>query len=186
MTLSDRFFGDAPNIANMDDPATHLSYSAFLSYFSCLQTLTEHNVIIGAYFVYGWMPTILELRGDIDEVVKIANLVKKSTTITDDQLRTVAFAINGSVVGASKFLHFINPNDHAIWDSRVYRYLHQKEPYQYRLEAPDAYWDYLKALDALAKDNRFPVAKAAVEKAVGYKITDKRAAELVMFFNGKK
>jgi hypothetical protein len=186
MKLADRFFSDAPNISNMADPATHISYKEFLAYFSGLQTLTEHDVVIGAYFTYGWMPTILDLRGDLTEVVKIANCVKQSKKIADEDLRKVACAINGSVVGASKFLHFISPKDHAIWDSRVYRYLHEKEPYQYRLEAPDVYWDYLIYLDSLAQDNRFSQAKQAVEEVVGYTVTDKRAAELVMFFNGKK
>lgn len=186
MTIIDRFFQDAPNLKKMNDPATHLSYKEFLTYFSSQQALTEHNIVIGAYFTYGWMPTILNLRGDLSEVVMIANRVKKSIKITDEELRKVAFAINGSVVGASKLLHFICPNDHAIWDSRVYRYLHQEEPYQYRLEAPDTYWNYLKALDDLASDNRFFDSKQEVEKVVGYQVSDKRAAELVMFFNGRR
>ena len=143
--LADRFFNDVRRIVNMHDPATHLSYKEFLAYFASRQTLTEHDVIIGAYFTYGWMPTILELRGPLTDVVSIANQVKNSQPITDTQLRKVAFAINGSVVGASKFLHFISPSKHAIWDSRVYRYLLQKEPYQYRLEAPNEYWNYLKS-----------------------------------------
>jgi hypothetical protein len=75
------------------------------------------------------MPTILNLRGNLEEVVTIASRVKQSQQIADEELRTVAITINGSVVGASKFLHFISPEDHAIWDSRVYRYLHEKEPY---------------------------------------------------------
>lgn len=186
MTLADRFFQDVPNIKKMADPAIHRSYKAFLAYFSSLQRLTEHDIIIGAYFTYGWMPTILDLRGDLAEVRMIADNVKQSKQITDAELRKVAFAINGSVVGASKLLHFICPQDHAIWDSRVYRYLYQKEPYQYRLEAPDAYWNYLEDLDKLARDMRFPTAKKEVQKVVGYTVTNKRAAELVMFFNGKK
>lgn len=184
--FADRFFQDTSNIRNMATPAIHRSYKEFLAYFSCLQVLTEHNIIIGAYFTYGWMPTILDLRGDLDEIVTIANSVKQSRMITDEQLRKVAVAINGSVVGASKLLHFICPTDHAIWDSRVYRYLHQEEPYTYRLEAPNEYWNYLTALERLAGDERFPAAKQEVEKVVGYSVTDKRAAELVMFFNGKK
>ncbi len=186
MTLADRFFQDARNIKNLADPATHRSYKEFLAYFSSLQELTERDIIIGAYFTYGWMPTILDLRGDLAEVVRITNSVKQSKTITDEQFRKVAFAINGSVVGASKLLHFICPHKHGIWDSRVYRYLHQEEPYQYRLEAPDSYWNYLTDLGRLAGDERFPAVKIEVEKVVGYTVTDKRAAELVMFIHGKK
>jgi hypothetical protein len=186
MTLADRFFRDAQKINNIADPAIHSSYKEFLAYFAGLQELTAHHVVIGAYFTYGWMPTILDLRGDLREVVTIANQVKQSQKITDVELRLVAKAINGSVVGASKFLHFISPADHAIWDSRVYRYLHETEPYQFRLEAPHAYWDYLSVLDRLADDLRFRTTKQAVEDVVGYEVTNKRAAELVMFANGKK
>lgn len=170
----------------MNDPWIHLSYKEFLAYFAGRQTLTEHDVVIGAYFTYGWMPTILELRGPLADVVCIANQVKNSQRITGDQLRKVASAINGSIVGASKLLHFISPNTHAIWDSRVYRYLHQREPFQQRLEARGAYWEYLECLDSLARDQRFSTAKQVVEKVAGYPVTDKRAAELVMFFNGKR
>jgi hypothetical protein len=184
IALCDRFFADVHSISHMNDPATHLSYKAFLAFFSEKHTLTEHDLVIGAYFTYGWMPTILELRGNLREIVDITNMVKQSREITDAQFRTVAFAINGSVVGASKLLHFINPCDHAIWDSRVYRYLHQQEPYQYRLEAPDGYWNYLKELDALAMDGRFAEAKKAVEGVTGYPVSNKRAAELVMYHNG--
>ena len=185
-SLRDRFFDDAPKIGTMNEPATHRSYREFLAFFRRRRRLTEHDVVIGAYFTYGWMPTILDLRGDLAEVVTIANAVKKGHLITEEQVKTVALAINNSVVGASKFLHFIDPERHAIWDSRVYRYLHQKHPYQYRLETPGAYNEYRECLEDIAKDVRFPATKEKVEKVVGYKVTDKRAAELVMFHNGQE
>lgn len=184
--LTDRFFADVDNIKQMNDPSTHLSYREFLAFFQQKAILAEHDVVIGAYFTYGWMPTILKkLSEPLQAVVEIANLVKSSQQITDAQFKQVASAINGSVVGASKFLHFINPETHAIWDSRVFRYLHQKEPYPERLVAPGAYWNYLRCLDAVARDQRFQKAKTLVETVVGYTVTNKRAAELVMYHNGK-
>jgi hypothetical protein len=89
------------------------------------------------------------------------------------------------VVGASKLLHFISPNKYAIWDSRVYRYLHQKTPYPHRLRAPNAYWDYLNFLNVLAEDSRFEAFWWKVVAAVGYAVTDKRACELLMFSKGE-
>ncbi len=163
----------------------HRSYKEFLLYFRQRKTLSEHDVVIGAYFTYGWMPTILGLRGELSAVVAIANEVRAGHPVTERKIKVVALAINGSVVGASKVLHFIDPERHAIWDSRVYRYLHRQPPYQYRLEAPAAYPEYLKCLD-LAKDDRFAATRAQVEQVVGYAVTDKRAAELVMYHNGQK
>ncbi len=129
---------------------------------------------------------MLELKGDVKVVVAIANKARGKQGISRTEFSRLAKAINGSVVGASKLLHFICPEDHAIWDSRVYRYLHQEAPYQYRLEAPDAYWDYLSVLAALVKDERFEGFKKKVNGAVGYPVTDKRACELLMFTKGAK
>lgn len=183
--IRDRFFLDAPNIKDMNEPATHRSYQEFLAFFRSKKRLVEHDVVIGAYFTYGWMPTILNLRGDLSGPVSIANKVKHGDPITKEEIQIVASVINGSVVGASKFLHFINPTKHAIWDSRVFRYLHQKIPYGYRLQKPTAYSEYLELLADLAKDARFEDTRRVVRKVVGYEVTDNRAAELVMYHNGK-
>ncbi len=182
----ERFFIDAKGIQALSDKATHLSYREFLNFFKFKEVLTEHDIIIGAYFTYGWMPTMLDLRGDLNEVAAIANSVKKGVQIDQESFMKVAIAINGSAVGASKLLHFINPETHAIWDSRVYRYLHQKEPHDYRIKSPSVYWSYLETLSLLSKDKRFPDVKKHLEKMIGYQITAKRAAELVMFYNGAK
>ena len=184
--LADRFFADASKIVSLEDAATHRSYRAFLNFFSSKNKLSENDVVVGAYFTYGWMPTMLELRGDLKDVTDIANRVKSKLKINEEDLKCVARAINGSIVGASKFLHFIGPTNHAIWDSRVYRYLHQEQPYPYRLESPGIYEKYLKTLEDLAKDKRFSNMKSELEKMIGYQVSDKRVAELVMFYNGAK
>ncbi len=137
--LSDRFFYDAAKIEKLDDSATHISYREFVTFFDSKENLSKHDIVIGAYFTYGWMPTMLELRGDLDQVTKIANRVKRKQTISEGELNCVAVAINGSIVGASKFLHFVSPTEHAIWDSRVYRYIYRQNPYQNRLKLPGIY-----------------------------------------------
>ena len=187
MEIVERFFNDADKCTQaLSDKATHLSYREFLNFFKFKEVLTEHDIIIGAYFTYGWMPTMLDLRGDLTEVTTIANSVKNGVEIDQESFMKVAIAINGSAVGASKLLHFINPETHAIWDSRVYRYIHQNEPHDYRIKSPPAYWSYLETLDLLSKDKRFPNVKKHLETMIGYEVTAKRAAELVMFYNGAK
>ena len=186
MIDADKFYRDAETVASFGEDWIHLSYKEFLVFFSSKKELTPHDIVIGAYFTYGWMPTMLELKGDINLIAAIANKARGKDGISRADFSHLANAINGSVVGASKLLHFICPEDHAIWDSRVYRYLHQEAPYQYRLEAPDAYWDYLSFLAALTEDERFEAFKMKVNSAVGYPVTDKRACELLMFTKGIK
>jgi hypothetical protein len=182
----DTFYSDAKTATFFGEDWIHLSYKEFLEFFISKKELTPHDLIIGAYFTYGWMPTMLELKGDINAIAAIANKARNREVISRADFSRMADAINGSVVGASKLLHFICPEDHAIWDSRVYRYLHQEAPHQYRLKAPNAYWDYLSFLSELAKDSRFSAFKMKVNAAVGYSVTDKRACELLMFTKGAK
>ena len=186
MIDADKFFRDAETVTSFGEDWIHLSYKEFLVFFSSKKELTPHDIVIGAYFTYGWMPTMLELKGDINMIASIANKARENDGISRADFSCLANAINGSVVGASKLLHFICPENHAIWDSRVYRYLHQEAPYQYRLEAPDAYWDYLSFLTALAEDERFEGFKMKVNSSVGYPVTNNRASELLMFTKGEK
>jgi hypothetical protein len=185
MINADRFYRDAEIASCFGERWTHVSYKEFLEFFASKEEFTAHDLVIGAYFTYGWMPTMLELRGDINEVTAIANKSRRER-ISKSEFSQLAEAINGSVVGASKLLHFINPRDYAIWDSRVYRYLHQEAPHQYRLVAPNAYWEYLAFLNVLAEDSRFTPFRIKVVSAIGYPVTDKRVCELLMFIKGEK
>jgi hypothetical protein len=79
-------------------------------------------VIQGSLMVYGWMPTILEVKkrtgyGTVN--IDLAEMVAKRLEDRDDNhgLRFV----NGSLTGTSKFLHFWRPDYYAIWDSRIYK-----------------------------------------------------------------
>jgi hypothetical protein len=182
---ADRFYRDAETISFFGERWIHISYKEFLEFFASKDELTPHDLVIGAYFTYGWMPTMLELKGDIDVVTAFANKSRREA-ISEGEFSRLAEAINGSVVGASKLLHFINPEKYAIWDSRVYRYLHQETPYQYRLEAQNAYWEYLAFLNVLSEDSRFNALRLKVIATIGYPVTDKRACELLMFNKGKK
>jgi len=169
---AETFFTDAVAVTSLGEPWIHLSYREFVAFFRKIPVLTESDLILGAYFTYGWMPTMLRLRGDLAEVTQIANKVRTAEGITKAEFATFVSAMNGSVVGASKLLHFITPECHAIWDSRVYRYLYRQHPYHNRVNSPDRYWNYLAFLDTLTADQRFAMFKH-------------RAAELMMFTKGE-
>jgi hypothetical protein len=106
--------------------------------------------------------------------------------VTSDNLDLLNGLMNNSLVGTSKILHFIDPINFAIWDSRVYRYLTKKEPYNYRIGNCKAYMDYLLLCDYLTKQKEFESLHKKVEKEVGYSITPIRSIELVIYSIGAK
>lgn len=189
-SLERRFFKAASKTSDFGPSWVHASYKEFVGYFRSIpkeKPLTDHNFIVVAYFSYGWMPTMLRLGENVSAAIQVVNKARSlPQSINEEEFLTIASVINGSVVGASKLLHFICPEKYAIWDSRVYRFIFKEEPSTHRLSKPHAYQDYLDALRVLTKSSSFQRAKVSVVKAVGYRITDLRACELIMFANGKK
>ena len=163
-----------------------LSYPHFLNYFKNLQTINLENIIIGISFTYSWMPTILKSiqLEKTDEIISILNAVKNGQKINEEQLATLKRAFNNSLVGTSKLLHFINPKQYAIWDSRVFRFLNNEEPHKYKLEKPKTYIEYLEFIGNLKNETTFEVFYKLMKQKVGYKITEYRALELA-FFKGE-
>ena len=107
----------------------NLSYQAFLRYFEQKPVLVLDDLIIGANFVYGWMPTILDFYHNGKDLnvalaaINKAKKAKKHQDLTDSDLELLKSIVNNSFVGVSKLLHCINPVVFAIWDSRVHRFL---------------------------------------------------------------
>lgn len=182
----DKFFQDGTNFV-INRQSDYLSYLEFLKYFSDLKTITQHNLTIGINFTYGWMPTIFDFRSDnFDAALDILNEAKSGNMPTSDNLVLLKGLLNNSLVGTTKLLHFINPYNFAIWDSRVYRYLTNKEPHYNRIGNCKTYLDYLAFCNYLTKQKEFNLLQKSVEKQVGYSMTAFRVAELVMYSNGVK
>jgi len=171
------------------------TYPEFLSYFSNLKKIYKHNFVIGVHFVYGWMPTVLKklVIKNEKQILDILNKVKNSEIITEPELKCIKESINnkftkkdkGSLVGASKLLHFICPEKYAIWDSRVYRYVYGTVS-QNKLNEPKLYLEYLSAIKEIVENKEFKDIKLEVEKACNYEVTPFRAVELIMFEGGRK
>lgn len=182
----DKFFQDGSNF-EIQRQSDYISYLEFLKYFSDLKTITRHNLIIGINFTYGWMPTIFDFRSDnFDEALEVLNKAKKGEKPKIDELNLLKGLLNNSLVGTTKLLHFIKPDNFAIWDSRVYRYLTGKEPYDHRIGNCNAYLDYLEFCEYLTKQKEFKSVQERVEKQIGYSMTPFRIAELVMYSHGAK
>ena len=187
---NDETFLQLTNIANNFKSTEEnylLSYPYFLNYFQNLESINLENLVIGISFTYSWMPTILKALNlkNTEEVLFILNEVKKGKLIDEQQLTTLKTTFNNSLVGTSKLLHFINPKQYAIWDSRVFRFLNNVEPHKYRLEKPRAYIEYLKLIEELKNEKVFTAFFELMKQKVGYDITEYRALELA-FFKGSQ
>ena len=183
---NDETFLQLTNIANNFKSTEEnylLSYPYFLNYFQNLESINLENLVIGISFTYSWMPTILKALNlkNTEEVLFILNEVKKGKLIDEQQLTTLKTTFNNSLVGTSKLLHFINPKQYAIWDSRVFRFLNDVEPHKYRLEKPRAYIEYLKLIEELKNEKVFTAFCELMKQKVGYDITEYRALELAFF-----
>jgi len=166
-----------------------LTYQEFVRYFADRNTITAHDFVVGAHFVYGWMPTILELknaRANTPGIVAILNLVKRGHAIGVAELTLLKETINNSLVGPSKLLHFVNPESYAIWDRRVFKYIHGKDPWDYQIGDPDKYLDYLALCKAITQDRGFPPIHNSMNAKIGYPVSAYRALELIMHMIGGK
>ena len=185
-TSFEKFLADG-NRFEIQRKSDYISYPEFLKYFSDIKSITRHNLIIGINFTYAWMPTIFDFRSDnIEEALHILNNAKAGIQPTFDNLVLLKGLFNNSLVGTTKLLHFINPDKFAIWDSRVYRYLTGKEPYDNRIGNCRTYLDYLEFCEYLTNHKGFEELHKRIELKVGYAMRPFRIAELVMYNNGAK
>ena len=90
-------------------------YPAILGWFSAQSEWTADTARIGSLMIYGWMPTILRTeKTNFEQFADTLNYLKLGGQPEIEQP-----FVNASWVGTSKFLHFLKPNQWAIWDSRV-------------------------------------------------------------------
>lgn len=100
------------------------SYPAFLEYFRTRNILTSTDVVVAANFTYAWMPRIAILNSEaLPKAVEALNAARRADCASELHVRAVGRYLGGSLVAASKLLHFAAPHLYAIWDTRVARYL---------------------------------------------------------------
>jgi hypothetical protein len=178
---------DESKVVFEKDKSYLLAYPEFLQYFKDIDVITRHHLVIGIHFTYGWMPTIFNFRKDeteFDNVVAILNKVKQGSWLTAEELDLLRTCFNNSLVGVSKLLHFINPENYAIWDSRVYRYIKGKDAWQHQIHDYDTYLAYLQFCKGIISQPAFQPLHQSMMNKVGYEITALRSLELIMFKNG--
>lgn len=186
----EKLIAEAENF-DIENKSDLVSYPEFIKYFSSINKINKHNLIIGINFTYGWMPTIFdfktnEIYKNIDLAVEILNRAKNGSNLKINDYEHLKRLLNNSLVGTTKLLHFINPEKFAIWDSRVFWFLHKEEPYDYRIGNIQNYLEYQELLENLSKDEKFKHFFDLVSSKLEYKPTNFRALELIMFIKGKK
>ena len=118
----------ASNQHHWDDPnSLREGYHALIRLFDDYVVVDQYDTVLaGALAIYGWMPTMLATL-DRDTWCHHARAIAcvraapdwptlRNIIANNNELLSV---INGSLVGTSKFYHFLNPKVVPIWDSRV-------------------------------------------------------------------
>ena len=165
-------------------------------YLNVYQTLIEHiqkvskiedinSIISIAHMVYGWMPTILTCNFEELDIALWPKI--KKGCMDREFLLNIKRLINNSIVGGSKFLHFINPIDYAIWDSKVYLSITNLKPSDYRVNNVDNYIQYNASLKKLVKSDWIETLKSRMMK-LGFcdnNASNLRVLELILFYSEK-
>jgi hypothetical protein len=96
--------------------------------------------------------------------------------------------INNSIVGTSKFLHFVNPENYPIWDSRVYSSITGKKNSQNHVNNVNNYIVYANRMRELSNLNEIERLKEIL-LSKGYCneiVSNIRVLELILFYTSPK
>lgn len=94
--------------------------------------------------------------------------------------------MNNSNVGASKLLHFMYPEKYPIWDSKICEIITGKS-YHQKVQNTLNYINYCKAIQNLIIElpENLKNFKKEFEEKFKYKISNIRAAELMLFLTAE-
>ncbi len=179
---------DAKKFTLTENDSYIQTYPEFLEYFKNIKDggINKHHLIIASHFVYGWMPTIIQLKiENLGETLKLLNAVKSGHLLNEEELEILKKVINNSMVGLSKLLHFINPKDYAIWDSRIFRYLTEKKS-DYGISNTKLYIQYLNGLKSIENHKDYNQLHNLIAQNFEYDIFPMRAIEITMFEADRK
>lgn len=182
-----------------EDTQYFYSYFEFVKYFENIDVIDYHSLVISSYFTYGWMPTILKNFNTEDKITKplsVFNKVKKNIDIDHEEYMSLVKCVNNSIVGVSKLLHFINPIQYPIFDSRIKNYFKEnglcelvwKPTYQNKNKAIHQYKNYRSICMEIICNHRFNriYDESLLKLGFNKKITKMRVLENLFFTFGKK
>jgi hypothetical protein len=169
---------------NPNDSKYISSYPHLVAFSEGKEVLTESDFYQLWHMVYGWMPRIANHKfapSEVNEIVKQLNLALNEGELMKHHFEYLKSRLDNSIVGVSKLLHFINPEEFAIWDSRVFESVFEMPSSSSRVNRVDRYMEYLDHLRNIRSDSRFKKIHKVSEKWVGYKMSSMRLIEMVYF-----
>lgn len=164
------------------------TYRPILSHFRGLsfsETLHDKDASdVGVILTYSWMARGL-LKADSLQNYSRARTVldhaKASGEIDHRGLEMVRSYVSESMIGASKFLHFLRPDRFAIWDTRV-----AQAAYGRGYDYVNSIGNYLKYLECIRATRVSEEVKSILSPVLGYEVTDLRMKEFALFVIGSK
>jgi hypothetical protein len=136
-----------------NDPVLPL-YGCIAAQFNRWVPLGWPDAVVGLHIVYGWTPTIPNLRlpaglpvAGKARVVKLFNAARRRLLTAEELTFLKSKFASNSMVGLSKLLHFLAPDRYAIWDTRVATVWRAPRVAGHRrYNRPAAYLGYIEAL----------------------------------------
>ncbi len=159
-----------------------ISYPYLIGFFEKAATINPSELILGNALVYGLMPTTMNIRKSNFEPLlqPLTRLKKEGLLLSKDEFLLLKNCTNNSVTGASKLLHFINPNLYPIWDSRINSFINGTSQNTNTIELYEKYLENFNELDA---DPRFAQIAESMSEKLDYTITHARAFEIIMYLS---
>jgi hypothetical protein len=157
-------------------------YSALLEFVSRAAASRDEVSLMGiAHTIYGWMPTMLAF--DDKAVVPEFWANTEAGSLDVAFLEPLKKAVNNSVVGASKVLHFLNPEAYAIWDSRVFRGITSLPGYDSQVNRIERFVEYTQWIREFSAGDRVrKLMEVMVSRRLVKGTTSRlRAVELCLF-----
>ena len=170
-------------------------YLSLHAHFAGLGKIDWDEAVSGMHIVYAWMPKILSPRPveDIQPKVRVRilqalNKARKTGELDEHDLEVVAILGAGSVVAASKLLHFLNPDAFPIWDRRVARAFLRRAIRENSAGQRPLYLEYRTTLQQWSRD---PEVIGTLNELRGLSkwlktVSVMRLLELPLFKDGKK
>jgi hypothetical protein len=160
------------------------AYPEFLRYFEVIKKqgdIQRHHLVIASHFVYGWMPTFvyLDLSRETD-LLQCLNKALQGRRLRREELLLLKRSVSNSMSGVSKLLHFINPDEYAFWDRRIFRHLSGQRG-QLGVDKPELYLEYLAGLKGIIAHAEYPSLHDGIEAYYNSTFYPMRAVEIVMY-----
>lgn len=176
----------------VEDSSYHVSYKRFIKYLAKKADLTEEKLISAAGMAYSWMPTTINIQKELipGSYSAVKRLVEDSDSVTDKDIKKASEFLSGSVVGISKVLHFLDPENFPIYDTGIYCFIYRKSnrPSYSTVNRARRYVRYCENVRSLSKDKEVQkLVKKDVVDGIKHKynydfnISYIRAIEVAMF-----